>query len=335
MPMRALITWTSLLAVGIIYAAAAQDRPSTQPSDPGSPDPHRRRSTLYVTLRGAGEVVAFSRDSGEKIAAIEVGREPAGLAARRDGDRIYVASAGSHAVQIIDGASRTLLDTIALPHGSAPEHVALSPLQSAIYVAASGLDTVLAFDAGSLQQLWEAPVGRRPIRLAVSPDGRRVYVLCAGAGRLDILDAASGRTIGSVPAGSEASDLALDSASGALYVARAASASLLAIAEGSTQAREVSIDAPAESLAADPDTRRLVVAMPARGRIAVISPLTGAATRVIDAPDVSRLAVDPDGSTLYAVSARRGSLLIVHHVLGGVAREIPVGKQPWDIVLIP
>jgi YVTN family beta-propeller protein len=331
---RALTTWVSLLAAGAILAAA-QDAASTQPSDPGSPDPHRRRSTLYVALRDAGEVAAFSRDSGERIATIPVGREPAGLAARRDGDRIYVAGAGSHTLQVIDGASRALLDTVALPHGAAPEHVALSPLQNVVYVAASGLDAVLAIEAGTLQQVWEAAVGRRPLRLAVSPDGRRVYALCAGAGRLEILDAATGRSVGSVPVGSEASDLAVDTASGTVYVVRKGSASLLAVSEGSTQAREVSIDAPAESLAADPETRRLLLAMPARGRIAVVSPATGATTRVIDAPEVSRLVVDPDGSKLYAVSSRRGTLLVINQILGGVAREIPVGKKPWDIVLIP
>jgi YVTN family beta-propeller protein len=298
-------------------------------------DPHRRRSTIYVAARGSSQVVALSRDTAERLATIEVGRSPSGLAARSDGDRIYVACAGSHSVQVIDGATRTVLDTITLAHGAAPAHLLLSPDERTLYVAASGLDAVYVLDASSLQQTAEIPVGRQPSRLAISPDGRRLFALCVKSGRVDILDTAAARVLASAPVGSLPSDIALDPQNGTVYVVRPGAPALHALPEGSAQAKEISIDAPAEALAVDSAARRVLAASPAAGRIAVLSPATGASTKIIRAAEVTRLAIDREGPRLYALSARRGVLLYVDRILGVVEREVPVGREPWDLVVIP
>jgi YVTN family beta-propeller protein len=318
------------LALGIALAAAAAAQ-----EGPEGGDPHRRRSTLYVAVRGTAEVIALSRDRGERIAAIPVGRLPSGLAARADGDRIYVACAGSHSVVVIDGATRRVLDTVALVHGASPAHLVLSPDDAALYVAASGLDAVLVLDAASLQQTAEIPVGREPRRLALSRDGRRLHVLCAGSGRVDIIDTLAARVLTSAPVGSQPSDIALDPSTGTAYVVRSGAPALHAIPEGANRAREIALDAPGVALAMDRAARRLAIASPAAGRIDLVSPATGASSRAIRASEVSRLVVDPEGSRLYALSARRGVLLFVDRILGAVEREVEVGKEPWDLVLIP
>ncbi len=298
-------------------------------------DPHRRRSILYIADRAAAEVIALDRDSAEVIATIKVGERPSGLAARRDGDRIFVACAGSHTLEVIDGARRQVLDTIALNFGAAPEHVALGPLQQTIYVAATGLDAVYFLDAGSYRLKAEIQVGRRPVRLVVSPDGRRLYALSAVSGQVDIIDTVGRRVIAAAPVGPHPSDIAIDDSTGTVYVVRSGAPSLHSIDSGATQAREVSIDTPAEAIAVDDTAGRLVLASPAAARISTVVPLTGAATAVIEAEEVSRMALDPEGSRLYALSARRGLLLFVNRILGGVERELPIGEEPWDIILIP
>lgn len=298
-------------------------------------DPHRRRSTLYVADRAAAEVIALDRDSAEVLATIKVGERPSGLAARRDGDRIYVACAGSHTLEVIDGARRQVLDTIELNFGAAPEHVALGPLQQTLYVAATGLDAVYFLDAGSYQQTADIQVGRRPIRLAVSPDGRRLYALSAVSGQVDIIDTVARRVVAVAPVGSHPSDIAVDASTGTAYVVRSGAPTLHSISSGASQAREVSIDTPAEAIAVDDTAGRLVLASPAAARIATVVPFTGAATAVIEVEEVSRMVLDPEGSRLYALSARRGMLLVVNRILGGVERELPIGEEPWDIILIP
>jgi YVTN family beta-propeller protein len=298
-------------------------------------DPHRRRSTIYLTLRGAGTVVALSRDTGEILATIPAGRLPAGIAARPDGDRVYVAASGSHAILVIDGATRAVLDTVRLAHGAAPLHLALDPDGRTLYVAASGLDAVLALDAGSLLEIASIAVGRRPSRLALSDDGRRLYVLCQGSATVDIVDTATARVAASVPAGARPADLAIDPRSGTVYVVEGGAPNLHVLQEGAARSRVLSLQGPAAAAAFDAAARRLVLAMPAAGRIAIVLPASGAATKVIRMAEASRVALDPEGARLYALSARRGLLAVVNHNLGTVEREIAVGEEPWDLVLVP
>ncbi|HKY34243.1 MAG TPA: hypothetical protein VJV23_17075 [Candidatus Polarisedimenticolia bacterium] len=298
-------------------------------------DPHRRRSTLYVAARGSHEVLVLTRDQGEVIAAIPAGKRPSGLAARRDGDRIYVACAGSHAVQVIDGAARRVIDTIVLPHGAAPLHVALSEDARTLYVAASGIDSVLVLDAAGHHQIAEIPVPGRPSRLALSPDGRRLYALCPRAGRLHVIDTSRAQVIASAAVGSGASDLAVDRSRGTVYVARSGAPSLAVLDEGSSQPREAPIPWAAEAVAVDPRTGRLLLSSPAAARIVEASPGTGASAQETSMAEPWRLAVDPEGKNLYALSARRGVLAFVDRIRGAVVRDVPVGKEPWDLVLIP
>ncbi|MBI3450303.1 MAG: YncE family protein [Acidobacteria bacterium] len=315
--------------------ADPNERAAAQPPEA---DPHRRRSTIYVANRGSSDVMAFSRDSSELIATIPVGKAPSGLAARRDGDRIFVASAGTHAVQVIDGVTRKVLDTLSLTHGSAPAHLVLSPDERTLWVAGTGTDTVYAIDAGSLQQIAEIEVGRGPTRLAVSPDGRRVYALCTQAGRLSMIDATDPRrprVIASPSVGSLPGDLAVDPVRGTVYVVHPGAPVLHAVEEGAVESKEIGIESPIDSVAADGPSRRLLLASSITGRILLMSPFTAASTKIIPVSDVTRFVIDPEGRNLYALSPNRGVLITVNRIVGSVDREVKAGKEPWDLVLIP
>lgn len=323
------------LWIGCLLIAMLPAVPARAQDDSAERDPHRRRSILYVVSREAAKITAFSRDTAEIIATIETGRRPSGLAARTDGDRAYVACEGAHTVQVIDGATRKILDTLSLPHGAGPAHLVLGPRDGFLYVAASGQDLVYVVDPGGLREVAEIPVGREPRRLAISGDGTTLYAMDVAAGQVDIIDTASRAVVASVPVGSQPGDIAMAPEWDTVYVVRPGAPVLLAIAGGSAQGKEISMDVPAEAIAVDGAARRLLLAAPAAGRIAVVSPTTGAAVKVIDAPEISRVVADPDGTYVYAVSARKQVLLFVNRTLGTVERRVPLEDEPWDLVLVP
>jgi len=321
--------------IGLILIACAAASTVRAQGDSPERDPHRRRSILYVVFRDAAKVTAFSRDDSELISTIETGRRPSGLAARTDGDRVYVACEGSHTVQVIDGATRKTLDTLSLPHGSSPAHVALGPRDGMLYVAAAGQDLVYVVDTAGLREVAEIAVGREPRRLAISADGSTLYVMDVAAGQVDIVDTVSRSVVASVPTGSQPGDIAVAPEWDTVYVVRPGAPVLLAISGGSSQGKEISMDVPAEAIAVDGAARRLLLAAPAAGRISIVSPSTGAAVKVIDAPEITRVAADPDGTYLYALSARKKVLLFVNRTLGTVERRVPLESEPWDLVLVP
>jgi hypothetical protein len=107
------------------------------------------------------------------------------------------------------------------------------------------------------------------------------------------------------------------------------------VAEGAAQSKEVAIDLPADAVTLDSAGRRLLLASSLQGRISILAPSTGGVTQRMDLPQVSRVAVDPEGREIYSLSARRGTITWLNRILGTVVRELPAGKEPWDLVVLP
>ncbi len=150
----------------------------------------------YVTVGGLDQVLAFRRDTFEKVATIPVGHLPHGIWPSGDGTRVYVGLENQDAMAAIDTASNTVIATI--PIGQAAQAVnyvpgavpsgdgraGLQPLGLAGEVAHVSLGppggapvtSVSLFDQGLVQILEAAVTGLQPkspyvLALAGQPDG--------------------------------------------------------------------------------------------------------------------------------------------------------------------
>ncbi len=65
---------------------------------------------------------------------------------------------------------------VALPDGSMPYALALSPNGTSIYVANFGSNTVSVIDTATNKITASVPVGSYPSAIAISPNGSKVYV---------------------------------------------------------------------------------------------------------------------------------------------------------------
>jgi YVTN family beta-propeller protein len=110
---------------------------------------------VFVSAWGAALVVSFTPDSAGKLAAehpIDVGRHPSALALNADGTRLFVASASTDRVAIVDTRARRVLRWLLDPppggvsEGSTPNALALSPDGRRIYVAEADANSVAVFD---------------------------------------------------------------------------------------------------------------------------------------------------------------------------------------------
>ncbi len=122
---------------------------------------------VYVSVWGGSWVAEFDI-VGDRLAPAEwipAGRHPSALLLNRDASRLYVASASTDRVAIIDTKSRRAVGELHDPppggpdEGSTPNALALSPDETKLFVAEADANAVAIFDVASTNQ---RPVGRVP-----------------------------------------------------------------------------------------------------------------------------------------------------------------------------
>jgi YVTN family beta-propeller protein len=156
---------------------------------------------------------------------------PLGIAAVRDGSRVYVSAERDDAVYVLDTstpARPTMLATI--PTGAQPEAVLLSRDQSRLYVANSLGDTVGIIDTQQNRVIGTVLLrpsmardlpGATPLALALAPDGRTLYAALADMNAVAVIDPERRQLLGYVPAGWYPTALAVTSGGKRLLVANA------------------------------------------------------------------------------------------------------------------
>src|SRR5207302_1001445 len=133
---------------------------------------------------GGASVSLLDPQTLKQRSQITVGSHPADLLWRNDG-RLFVACAGTNAVEVIDAGTdggkvtetiRTSLDPKA-PIGSTP--IALAAAGDRLYVANADNNNVAVVEIekrGESEVLGFIPTGWYPSALAASSDGKRLYI---------------------------------------------------------------------------------------------------------------------------------------------------------------
>lgn len=105
------------------------------------------------------------------------------------GTLAYVANSGSDSVSVVDASIGTVIDTIALPPGSAPSDIAATVDGQSVYVTNESGNTVSVIDAASGNLVTNVPVGRNPRGIAISRNQQRVYVANSSDRTVSVIDA--------------------------------------------------------------------------------------------------------------------------------------------------
>jgi len=142
------------------------------------------RGDVYVSAWGDSTVNRFRAGANgmlRRSARIIAGRHPSAMVVR--GTRLYVASASTDSISVIDTTKGKVVKTLtdappAGPHeGSTPNALALSRDGSRLFVAEADSNAVAIFDVASGKRLGRVPVEWYPSALAV--EGNDVLVVSA------------------------------------------------------------------------------------------------------------------------------------------------------------
>ena len=132
---------------------------------------------VYVSSWNGSFVGVFSPSAGRLSPGewIDVGRHPSALLLNRDGSRLFVASASTDRIAVIDTKSQKRIAELRDPppagpdEGSTPNALALSPDESRLYVAEADANAVAVFDISQVEAgrlIGRIPTGWYPAALA-------------------------------------------------------------------------------------------------------------------------------------------------------------------------
>lgn len=129
-----------------------------------------------------GSVSVVSMETFQELGQIQVGLHPCEVALSPDGRSLYVASANSDTIQVIDTFDDAVVREIdvkpieELPFGCAPNAIALSPNGATLYASLGTNNAVAVIATRSGDVRGYIPVGWYPGGLDVSPDGGGIAV---------------------------------------------------------------------------------------------------------------------------------------------------------------
>ncbi|WP_319436033.1 YncE family protein [Mycobacterium sp. RTGN5] len=187
---------------------------------------------LYVTIYGAvadGNTVSVIDTTTNQVTAVSVaaaGAGPQAVAISPDGTRLWVSTAGSGNVSVINTATNAVVKTIPV---SGAAGIAFSPDGHFAYVANFTANTVSVINTANYTTAATIPVGASPSSVAVSPDGSVAYVTNQQDNTVSVINTATKTVIKTITVGSTAAGLAVSPDGTHLYVANPFDASITVI----------------------------------------------------------------------------------------------------------
>jgi YVTN family beta-propeller protein len=157
----------------VIYLAPTATQPTS--SGPVLTEVSGGSARAWVVNPDNDSVSVFDLATRTRLAEITVGTSPRTLARAADG-RIWVANLRGASLSVIDPVSLSVSATLALPRGSQPYAVAMSPNGTQAFVTLEASGQLLRFDTASRGQTGMLAVGQHARHVSVSGDGTKVYV---------------------------------------------------------------------------------------------------------------------------------------------------------------
>ena len=130
---------------------------------------------LWVVNQDNDSVSVFDTVTRARLGEVNVGLAPRSIARAPNG-LLWVVNKRGSSISVIDPGTRTVVATIALPRGSQPFGVAVSPVAGLVFVTLEATGRLLKLDASSYALLGSAAIGPNPRHLSITADGASAYV---------------------------------------------------------------------------------------------------------------------------------------------------------------
>jgi DNA-binding beta-propeller fold protein YncE len=257
-------------------------------------------------------VTFFDRQSHEVTGVVTTGEEPAGMAVDLSRQRLYVALAGSDAVEIIDTTAGRVISRINLTGGDEPGDLALIDSGKTLLVVNRASSTLSFIDPLGEFEEERIRVAIGPHRIVVSPQEDRAWLFSADSGLLSLIDLPSRVQRQTVATAAGETTGVLDRRGESLYVAQQESSMLQIINPATLQPQQLfAVGMGLQTLVGDPLTGLLYGAHRNDPAIQVYEPQGMHQIASLNAAEESiDLTIDGAQHRLYAVQPESESVNI-------------------------
>ena len=166
---------------------------------------------FYVTCEAGGDIYVVDTSSYSAVGHFKVNGRPRSIAFLSSGGIGFIPSESAGELNIIDTAAPKVLKTIALPAGSRPMRVKLSPDETRLYVSNGRAGTISVFDTHTYELLNTIKVGTRPWGIGISPDGKFLFSANGPSNDVSVVDLKTNQEVARVKAGSSPWGIAVTS----------------------------------------------------------------------------------------------------------------------------
>jgi YVTN family beta-propeller protein/probable HAF family extracellular repeat protein len=248
----------------------------------------------------------------------------------------YVANINSDTVSMID--IPTSLPVSAIPVGSGPWGVAVSPDQTQVYVSNNHGDNVSVINTASSTVVATIPVQSSPFGVVFTPDGTSAYVVNGSSNNVSVIDTASQTVVATVPVQRSPVGVAMAVTSDGTfaYVTNSVSDTVSVIAVGSTPAvvRTIKVGSGPRWVAVSPNSSLAYVENAGSNNVSVISVASNTVTATIPVgTSPFGAAFTPDSSTAYVVNSASDSVSVIDTASGTVVATVTGFDNPVHVAL--
>lgn len=156
---------------------------------------------FYVTCEAGGEIYAIETAGYTAVGHFKVNVRPRSMAFLAGGSIGFIPSESTGELNVIDTAKLQVLKVIALPQGSRPMSVKVSPDGRKVYVSGGRAGTISVLDSHTYELLNTIKVGTRPWGIALSPDGKFLYSANGPSNDVSVVDLESNKETARIKAG--------------------------------------------------------------------------------------------------------------------------------------
>ncbi len=248
----------------------------------------------------------------------------------------YVANINSNTVSMID--IPTTLPITAIPVGSGPWGVAVSPDQTQVYVTNNHGNTVSVIDTASSTVVATIPVQSSPFGVAFTPDGTSAYVVNGSSNSVSVIGTDSRTVVATVPVQSSPVGVAMARTSDGTfaYVTNSTSNTVSVIAVGSTPTvvHTITVGSGPRWVAVSPNSRLAYVENAGSNNVSVISVASNTVTATIPVgTSPFGAAFTPDSSMAYVVNSASNTVSVIDAASSSVVATVTGFNNPVHVAL--